>query len=261
MDRDFFKTISNKTEELGKIYKRIDENKQRYKINFAITSHKDHYPYTLPVLIPSLLSQTEGENIVVVINCCDEDRSFVEDGIEYHMVTTSSFAYGCLSHLVKNWEEYKNRADYWFNLNDTTQCFPFFTEMIYNFPPEVETYSTSEGASCDMGLYKSTYLETIKDEILENYYDNSDAVLREDKLLISKPENSWFKIQSIKDPGLGGKLTQITTTSPDSPVGHKDVYGTGAIRRTVFFTDIYLCKFRTPSGGKDDGFHGRIAPK
>lgn len=260
MNQDFFKTISEKTEKLREVNKRIEENKKRYKINFAITSNKDHYPYTLPILIPSLLSQTDGGNIVVVINCCDEDKSFIEDGIEYHMVTTSSFAYGCLCHLARFWDKYKDRADYWYNLNDTTQCFPHFVDMVYNFQPEVETYSNSEGASCDMGLLKSSYIQRIRSNLINKYYNNPQAFRWEDSLFLNKKENSWFRIQSLKDHGLGGKLTQITTTTPDTPTGHKDPYGTGTLRRTVFFTDIYLCKFRTPPGGKDQGFHGRIAP-
>jgi hypothetical protein len=231
------------------IYDQIRSNKEKYKIKYLVTSHASYYQIALPTLISSMIDQISPGDILVVIGGMNETRSEILDGIEFQLVE-----YNCMDHtgftfLAEHWGEYKNKADYWFNLHDTCQAGPFFGELVYNFPDGINTYAASSGASSNLGLYKSTWIESKIPQILSNKEEfkrigNSGAIVFEDTLWThpkQKGKPAYNDIDSLNRPGMGDKLIQAGCEN-----GYTQAYSQDTkLRRAICYRTHNLYKFKS----------------
>jgi len=230
--------------------KRIDENKKKYKIKFLVTSHKSYYQIALPVILQSMIEQILPEDILVVIGGMDKEKNFMHQGIEIQYVKYNDWDHTGFSYLAFNWDKYKTRANYWFNLHDTCKCASYFSELVYNFPPEIESYALWDTCSFNIGLYKSTYLEKIKSKILRNHEQfkimkKGGSLIFEDKLwhLPKAPRPAYGRLHN-KTPGYCGKAIKVGLDVKEG--GYDYVYKDDMRRRRIqYFIDVGLFKYKS----------------
>lgn len=232
-------------------YNNIESNKKKYKINFLVTSHKNYYKETLSILLNSMIVQIPVERIIIVIGGYEEKQLFKDYyGMELNLVDYNCYDHTGFVHLAENWDRYKNNFDYFFNLHDTCQTGPYFSELVYNFPDGINTYAVWNKSSSNLGLYKNLYFETKITEILHNkkifLKDGKDASIRLEDTLWTHPKSnnkpSYNHSDSIENIGMGDKLIQVA----GDPVGYKIPYRNSKLkRRAICYRKLNLYKFKS----------------
>jgi len=240
------------------MYKQIRSNKEHYKIKYLVTSHVSYYEIALPTLITSMLEQINPEDILVVIGGWNETKQIYQDEIEFQLVEYNNWDHTGFTFLAENWNQYKNQADYWFNLHDTCQAGPYFSELVYNFPEDIDTYAASSGASSNLGLYKSTWFEQKIPQILDHKREfevigKQGALKFEDSLWTHpkmKGKPAYNDIDSLKRPGMGDKLIQAGGENGYTQAYEQDT----KTRRAICYRTLNLYKFKSAPNVAAQGF-------
>jgi len=208
------------------------------KIKIAIASNINFEKKTLPIILESLkLSGIENNLIHVFISGYDKRETIENEGITYHYLKQNSYEYSPLIDIVEN----ELISDYWFLIHDTCKTGPNFKELLYSsirydYPPEKVALTLKPSMS--MGLYKYSYLLTVKDKLLSiKNEDYSERVLQEWKTW-GVPNEDFILWMTHPIPYLP-KIEHNMVF-----VCYENWYNTGNIRRTEYFPgfDIYKNK-------------------
>ena len=180
-----------------------------------------------------------------------------QEGIEFQLVEYNNWDQTGFTYLAENWFKI-DQPDYWFNLHDTCQCGPFFSELVYNFPEDIDTYAVSSGASSNLGLYKISWLKSKISLILEHKRQfetvgKQGALMFEDSLWThpkQKGKPAYNDIDSLKRPGMGDKLIQAGCEN-----GYTQAYAQDTkTRRAICYRTLNLYKFKSAPNVIAQGF-------
>lgn len=151
-------------------------------MNIAISSNRNFYKKTLPILIPSLLSCgfSEGQ-IKVFVGGFSENKIQSINGIEYYFLDNNSIDATAFVGIV----EFSLLADYWFFLHDTCKVGKKFKDRIEKplIKNNIVKMALIERPSMNIGLYSGEYILSKKDKILsiKNTDYSQNALLNQKK--------------------------------------------------------------------------------
>jgi hypothetical protein len=211
-------------------------------MKIAIASTLSFYKKTLPVLIPSLLECGYNVNdIAVFVGSCSTNYVECISGINHYFVDNNTFELTALVGIV----EQNLEADYWFLIHDTCRVGKEFKKKIENIPAHApDKIAIRTCPSMSMGAYKNSYLQSIKQEILNlKNTDYSAESLQHCKQWHIENEDCilWKKdpIPHIYE-GFSDNNIQITAS--------EDCYNSTTTRRTEYYPHIDLYKNKSNWG-------------
>lgn len=176
-------------------------------IKFAISSNSNFANVTCPLLVNSLLdSGVPPEDIYFFIGGY-KHYAQTHTTPNIYKVNHNSFDLTALISVV----DLGLKADYWFLLHDTMKAGENFYTKLKSFPidPSSNTIQLKSGnSSMNVGLYKQSYLDEIKPQLISSEYKNTDygnpeslqrykqkAVHKEDVFLRSNKYMSSFIVK------------------------------------------------------------------
>lgn len=201
-------------------------------IKFCISSHKNFYNSTYPVLIESLINAgIQGSSIYFFIGGVSEYKQLTTvDSINLYEVPHNSMDFTALISVV----ELGLETDYWFLLHDTTYVGSRFGKSIYSYSYEnQETIALSFDLSMNMGAYSWNFLQQNLDKLIS--FKNTDYSI--DGLQKTKQRAVQYE-----DCFLDRKHYYCTT--PRRVEDSNNMYGTGTNRIVEIFDDIDLYKIK-----------------
>jgi hypothetical protein len=162
-------------------------------IKFSISSHKDFYTTTYPIVVKSLLnSGVPAEDIYFFIGGYKENKLIEnEDKINLFNVDHNSIDFTGLISII----EFNLKADYWFLLHDTVYVGPKFYNFVSTFNyDECDVVKLDLGVSMNIGSYKQSYINSIEGNILEfKNTDYSIESIQKCKKLAVSTEDVFFQ--------------------------------------------------------------------
>lgn len=195
-------------------------------MKFLISTNDMYAKKTLPVIIPSLMNAgIEASSIVVCYNSNKKTVVIDTQKIEHRYYDTSLYEYVCFLVALEIDEDT-------FMLHDTCEVMPNFFDNLNQFIKNKKFNSIKlkkTDYSCNIGLYSSEYLNSIRNRILS--FPKSI-----DKLTAVSWEDSLFSFDSL------------FFQDSEPVVTHDDVYGTNNIRRIEYFQSIGLKKYKSHWG-------------
>jgi hypothetical protein len=209
-------------------------------IKIAISTNKNFYKLSLPVIIPSLIDAgIESKDIFVFNSGFDKFEVEVIDNITHYYLDHNSYEYSPLIEICDK----ELSSEYWFLIHDTCKVGPRFKELLYNIPDnKPKKISLKSAPAMSIGLYSYTYLLTIKDKLLQikntDYSENSLrnwknwGVHNEDYVLWKTPPNPL-----IYNNNHNWKI-----------VDYNNWYNTNTIRRTEYYESLDLYKNKSNWG-------------
>jgi len=208
-------------------------------MKIAISSVKKFSPYTLPIIIPSLLKAGIKESEIVIFEGGYQERDVGTYGSIMHIrLAHNSFDYTALIDIVENELE----SDYWFLLHDTCKAGPDFGKLVRDLPegePDVACMLHSNPGTMNICAYKYSYLLSKKKEILElkniNYEDLDGA-----KRKATAAENTLQEGYVLYHPELF-ELNQ----KENVPSVYKD---NGVSRNERYFKNLDITKYQANYG-------------
>jgi hypothetical protein len=160
------------------------------KIKFTISSHKNFWKHTYNIIIPSLLSSgVPNEDVYFFIGGANKyEKIKNNDGINLYQSPHNSIDFTGLISVI----ELNLQSDYWFLLHDTCYVGSNFYKYIQEHQHNTNTISLSLfGLSMNMGSYKQSYLNKIKDNIIK-YKNVDDNLLQEHKKRLVRDEDIFL---------------------------------------------------------------------
>lgn len=204
------------------------------KIKFAISSHKLFYETTYHTLVDSLIkSGVPKEDIYFFIGGYPEYEKIEKDGVNLYFVDHNSIDFtGIISVL-----DLGLKSDYWFLLHDTCYVGNNFYNKVCNFDyKEADAVKMYFTVSMNMGAYKQSYLESIKDSLFEFKNQNySLESLHHYKKICVQKEDIFFN---------NAKNLLTYNTTPGTTEGPLDYYQNGILRVIEYYSDIDLYKIK-----------------
>jgi len=189
-------------------------------MKFLISTNPTYSLKTLPILVPSLIrSGVSTKDIVICYN--DNESKVATDylGITHNHYETHMFEYVSFLTAIE-------LEDDCFLLHDTCEADTDFLTKLNEFilDKEYDCIRLKLGYSNGMGVYSRSYLESIKDRILDipKMMDKKQAINLEDSF--------W-----------GGR---VLIFGKDPLVSTEDVYNTGSPRRVEHYIEIGLKKYK-----------------
>jgi hypothetical protein len=139
-------------------------------IKIAISTNKNFYEKSLPILIPTLIDCGINKDDIHVFNAGFSKYSKgIVNGITYHNLDHNSFEYSPLIEIC----EKELVSEYWFLIHDTCKVGEKFKELLYNIPEEKPVKMALKiRPSMSIGLYSYNYLLENKHKLL--HIKNSD---------------------------------------------------------------------------------------
>lgn len=210
-------------------------------MKIAISSVRKFSPYTLPIIIPSLLQSVEAKDIFVFEGGHDERWWEIRNGITYIRVAHNSFDYTALIDIVEN----ELKSDYWFLLHDTCKAGPDFGRLVRDLPegePDVVCMLGSNPGTMNICAYKYDYLLSKKKEILDlkntNYEDLDGAKRR-----ATEAENMLQEGYVLYHP----ELFEASLNS-----GVPSIYKDGGVSRNErYFKNLDITKYQANYGASE----------
>jgi hypothetical protein len=207
-------------------------------MKIAISSVCKFSPYTLPIIIPSLLQSIDPQDIYIFEGGHTERWTEVLHGITHIRVAHNSFDYTALIDIVEN----ELKSDYWFLLHDTCKAGPDFGKLVRDLPagdPDVVCMLNSHPGTMNICAYKYSYLLSKKEEILElkntNYEDLDEA-----KRKATKAENTLQEGYVLYHPEL---------FSENLKAGVPSIYmDDGISRNERYFRNLDITKYQANFG-------------
>jgi len=140
-------------------------------IKFAISSHVAFYPITLPIITKSLIeSGVDPNDIHFFIGGFTHNKQINTNPNIYEVNHNSMDFTGLISVL-----DFDLKADFWFLLHDTVYVGKSFYNKILSYDYNFDTISlTRNGKSMNMGAYKQSYLESIRNLLMGHKNQNYD---------------------------------------------------------------------------------------
>lgn len=205
------------------------------RIKIAISSNKNFYKTTYPVIINSLLqSGVPNNDIYFFIGGFNHYKKIPNnENINLYQVNHQSLDFtGLISVLELNLY-----SDYWFLLHDTCYVGLNFYNFISNFNHNnTDVVKMYFSISMNIGSYKQAYLENIKSQLMEfKNQDYTSETLQYFKKLSIQKEDIFLNIPT--------KL--IYNTSPGITEGPIDFYKNGSSRVIEHYNDIDVHKLKS----------------
>jgi hypothetical protein len=208
-------------------------------MKIAISSVKKFSPYTLPIIIPSLLKAGIKESEIVIFEGGYYERDIGTYGSIIHIrVAHNSFDYTALIDIVENELE----SDYWFLLHDTCKAGPNFGKLVRDLPegdPDVVCMLGFDPGTMNICAYKYSYLLSKKQEILKlknTDYEDLDSAKRK----ATEAENTLQEGYTLYHPELFVE---------DLNAGASSIYkDSGVNRNERYFKNLDLTKYQANFG-------------
>lgn len=214
-------------------------------IKIAISTNKNFYKLSLPIIIDSLLSTNIDKKQIFIFNSgYDYYLEDFFDGIKIYFLKQNSYEYSPLIHICE-----KNIiSDYFFLIHDTCKVGVNFKNLLYNIPKEMpDKIALKKRPSMSIGLYKYNYLMSIKEKLFK----------------IKNIDYSEESMQKWKKWGVANEDYILWKTSPDpliypsisnwSVVDYINWYNTGTIRRTEYYPSLDIYKNKSNWGQTSHG--------
>jgi len=215
-------------------------------LRIAVGSTKTFSEKTLPIIIPTLLSNGFNKDEIVIFDNGYEKRTVGSyEGIEHVKTDHNSIDQTALIELA----EFDYPADYWFYTPDTCRMGPNFGELVRNIPEGMpEKVAARTFPSMSIGSYKYSYIKEEADYILAmKNTDISPVGVAKFKIvsfgledaLLWKLDPHLTEVYNTHIPGV------ITTLEDDGAFG-------GAAKRIIehlHSLDIYKYKANWGQGG------------
>lgn len=128
------------------------------KLKYLISTNVNYYKLTLPLIIPSIISQINKKDIIITISGTDQ-KIDIDYDIQTYCVPYNSFEYSSLINLI---DVNYNMSKYVFLLHDTMICGPRFAELSSNIDLTKNVILAVENGWTNMGAYNVSYLHSIK---------------------------------------------------------------------------------------------------
>lgn len=205
------------------------------KIKFTISSNKNFWEKTYPILIPSLLkSGVPPSDIYFFIGGCDEYKKIDNiENINLYQCNHNSIDFTGLISIL----ELNIKNEYWFLLHDT--CYVginFYTILLKKILIMTDnTFPLCRESNMNIGIYKWDYLQSIKDELITKFKNtnyNEDTILEYKKFGVSN-EGIFLKNNNI--------VLNNSSRSVSEPI---NFYNNGIMRIIENFSDIDFFKVK-----------------
>ena len=213
-------------------------------IKICVSTTKTHSEKTLPIIIESLINCGVDRGSIYIFEGGHLERTEgLYQGTNHIKTNHNSFDYTSLIDIV----EHEIEADYWFLLHDTCKVGPLFKQLLDNSvekmlaPTNADKMSLRHNPSMNIGFYKYNYLIKHKDEILLFKGTNPETVNELKQEHIYKEDFLFFLKDSPTYLVIGGE-------NPIKGLGRSDVYDTGTVRRTEYYSQLDLYKFKANWG-------------
>jgi hypothetical protein len=213
-------------------------------IKICISTTKTHSEKTLPIIVQSLLNCAVDKDSIYIFEGGHLERTeeFYQ-GVRHIKTNHNSFDYTSLIDIV----EHEIKADYWFLLHDTCKVGPLFKQLFDNavvkmiIPTDADKIALKNNPSMNIGFYKYDYLMKHKEEILLFKGTNPETIDQLKQEHINKEDFLFFLEDSLTHILIGAE-------NPVRGLGKSDVYGTGTTRRTEYYVQLDLYKFKANWG-------------
>lgn len=203
-------------------------------IKFTISSNKNFYKTTYPILVNSLLkSGVPNEDIYFFVGGFDQYEIVNnKENINLYFTNHNSIDFtGLISILDLNLS-----SDYWFLLHDTCYVGPNFYNFVSNFDYyDVDAVKMYFSISMNIGAYKQSYINKIKDSIFT--FKNSNYTLE-------SIQNFKKLCVQQEDIFLNTPNKLIYNTSPGIVEGPIDYYKNNVPRIIEHYNDIDIHKIK-----------------
>lgn len=205
------------------------------KVKFAISSHKNFYETTYPIIVNSLInSGVPKEDIYFFIGGFSSyDQQPNNEEINIYTTDHNSIDFTGLISVV----DLNLKADYWFLLHDTCYVGDRFYNIVSNYNYEnVDAVKMCNDVSMNMGSYKQSYLDDIKEELLKykNTNYSQESLQHYKSLLVQKEDLFFHKTKNKKEYNSTLRLTE----------GPLDFYKNGIPRIIEYFEQMDLYKVK-----------------
>lgn len=193
-------------------------------IKFIISTHKNYQEKTLPSLLESMLelNNIPPSYILVVSGGWDEEKKYVENGVNYCCVTHNSFDHTGLIYIVEN----NIQCDYWFLLHDTCVLGPEFYTKLLKFDKKYDYVMVDGQGYLNIGLFSWKYLIEIQRYIISLKNCNKKIATLSEKMYVYAGDTTNF-----------GDEWLIF-------IGYADVYKTGVFRNILYYPSIDIYKYQ-----------------
>jgi len=214
-------------------------------IKIAISTNKNFYKLSLPVIIPSLLDAgIESKDIFVFNSGFDKFEVEVINDITHYFLDHNSYEYSPLIEICDK----ELSSEYWFLIHDTCKVGPRFKELLYNIPnSNPEKISLKSTPAMSIGLYSYTYLLTVKTKLLQ----------------IKNTDYSENSLRNWKNWGVHNEDYILWKTHPSpliynnnnnwTVVDYNNWYNTNTVRRTEYYESLDLYKNKSNWGQTNGG--------
>lgn len=211
------------------------KNINNTKIKFAISSHKNFYETTYPIIVNSLInSGVPKEDIYFFIGGFHSyEKRLDNNGINLYTTDHNSIDFtGLISVVDLNLE-----ADYWYLLHDTCYVGNNFYNKVCSFDyKDVDVVKMYSDVSMNIGAYKQSYLESIKNYLFEFKNQNySLESIHHYKSVCVEKEDIFFN---------NAKSRLVYNNNLCITEGPSDYYQNGTLRIIEYYSDMDLYKIK-----------------
>ena len=210
-------------------------------IKIAISTNKNFYEKTLPILLPTLIDSGINKEDIHVFNAgFDKYSKGIVNSITYHNLDHNSFEYSPLIEIC----EKELVSEYWFLIHDTCKVGKDFKELLYNIPEDKPVKMALKIIpSMSMGLYSYNYLLENKQKLFDiKNSDYSNESMSKWKRW-GVPNEDYIMWKTEPKPKL------FNEDKPKwSVVDNYNWYDTETIRRTEYYPSLDLYKNKSNWG-------------
>lgn len=222
------------------------------KIKIAISSNKNFYHKTIPVLQKSLIdSGVKNEDIYIFCGQFDNFGLSEYNNSLFFQLDYSSFEYNSLICIAENYIE----SDYWFLIQDTCVVGrDFYNLLIKKTDTTKEKISLKYAPSMSIGSYRYSYLLKYRDDLIKlKNKDYSDKGLKSFKLwTISHEDYFLYK----KEPHLCSTYDIENYGFSIKDRKQCNIYGTNTHRIKEYFPQLDIIKYKSNYGiGNNQGIN------
>ena len=206
------------------------------KIKFAISARPNALDTLYSLLVPTLIaSGIEPIDIFYFVGGSEEEKHYInEDNVNIILTKQQSIDFTGIIGIL----EWNFKSDFWFLLHDTAYVGSKFFNFIQTFEnfEKYDTIKLINGVSMNIGLYKQTHLDNMKEYIISNF---------------KNVDNSYESLQKYKKLGipnedfiLNGSNNRTYYENNALILKEGDFFNNGVIRRIEYFPNIDLYKVK-----------------
>ncbi len=191
-------------------------------MKFVISSNKNYYKQTVPILL-SNLSNVDKKDIIVVVGGNDKYSKKKIDGIQHIYVEYTAYTFTGLIEVIENHQD----LDYICVLQDTCRVGEEFINNVLGFDTQYDFTAVDYKGWTAMGVYSAAFLQENKNFFLSLKNCNKSRYIVAERLPI--------------------RMSRSTSFTHEEPkiMKEADIYGNGVLREAMRYKQLDLVKYRS----------------